>query len=111
MPKLLHVAPKYSHHKASGQAVVKLNGVDHYLGPWKSKASIAEYDRLTGEWMPRDGGNLLLDQEQAAHLLRSSPSVLGWIRPYFGTDELVKGITRYCLWVCDREAAQRLRHG
>lgn len=51
MPKLLHAWPKYRLHKASGQAVVTLHGDDHYLGPWKSKASIAEYDRLIGEWL------------------------------------------------------------
>ena len=51
MPKLIHVAPSYRHHKPSGQAVVTLNSVDHYLGPWKSKASRIEYDRLIGEWL------------------------------------------------------------
>ena len=51
MPKLLHSAPKYRHHKPSGQAVVTLAGVDHYLGPWRSKASELEYDRLIGEWL------------------------------------------------------------
>ena len=35
--------PKYRRHKPSGQAVVTLSGRDHYLGPWKSKASRAEY--------------------------------------------------------------------
>jgi hypothetical protein len=49
MPKLRHAAPKYRHHKPSGQAVVNLDGVDHYLDPWKSKASNAGYDCLTGE--------------------------------------------------------------
>ena len=43
--------PSYRHHKPTGQAVVTLNGKDFYLGPWKSKASIAEYDRLIGEWL------------------------------------------------------------
>ena len=28
-----------------------MDGKDHYLGPWKFKASIAEYDRLIGEWL------------------------------------------------------------
>jgi integrase len=51
MPKLLHVSPKYRHHKPSDRAVVTLNGVDHYLGPWRSKASKVEYDRLIGEWL------------------------------------------------------------
>ncbi len=41
MPNLLHVTPKYRLHKPSGQAVVTLNGVDHYLGPWQSKNSSA----------------------------------------------------------------------
>ncbi len=51
MPKLLHTSPAYRHHKPSGQAVVTLNGLDHYLGPWRSRASKAEYDRLIGEWL------------------------------------------------------------
>lgn len=34
--------PGYRRHKPSGQAVVTLSGRDFYLGPWKSKASIAE---------------------------------------------------------------------
>ena len=51
MPKLVHSTPKYRLHRASGQAVVTLNGRDYYLGPWMSKASRAEFDRLIGEWL------------------------------------------------------------
>lgn len=51
MPKLIHAAPKYSYHKASKQAVVTIQGRDIYLGPWQSKASKLEYDRLIGEWL------------------------------------------------------------
>ena len=43
--------PSYRRHKRSGQAVVTIGGTDHYLGPWKSKASRTEYDRLIGEWL------------------------------------------------------------
>ncbi|MGA2498396.1 MAG: recombinase XerD [Tepidisphaeraceae bacterium] len=43
--------PKMSHHRASGQAIVRLNGRDFYLGPWKSKAATIEYDRLVAEWL------------------------------------------------------------
>src|SRR5262249_20685670 len=45
--------PSYRKHKASGQAVVTLNGVDHYLGRFNSPESKVEYDRLTGEWLAR----------------------------------------------------------
>lgn len=54
MPRLVHTAPKYRKHKPSGQAVVTLNGRVHYLGPYGSKASHREYDRLLGEWLARD---------------------------------------------------------
>ena len=43
--------PKYRKHKASGQAIVSLSGVDHYLGPHGTKTSKLEYDRLIGEWL------------------------------------------------------------
>jgi hypothetical protein len=41
--------PKHRKHKASGQAVVTIAGRDHYLGPWRSRISHVEYDRLIGE--------------------------------------------------------------
>lgn len=43
--------PSYRRHKHSGQAVVTLDGRDFYLGPWRSKVSRTEYDRLIGEWL------------------------------------------------------------
>lgn len=51
MPKLNRSIPKYRKHKASGQAIVTLNGKDVYLGPHGSKASRDEYDRVIGEWI------------------------------------------------------------
>ena len=54
MPKLKKSLPKYRRHKASGQAVVTLNGRDFYLGPWGTRASRLEYDKLVAEWMSAD---------------------------------------------------------
>ena len=51
MPRLSQSVPKYSLHRASGQAVVTIQGKDHYLGPHGTKASKLEYDRLVGEWL------------------------------------------------------------
>ncbi len=50
MPRLTNSLPKYRKHKASGQAIVTLDGRDFYLGPHGTKASLREYDRLVGEW-------------------------------------------------------------
>ena len=43
--------PSYRRHKPSGQAVVTLDGRDYYLGPYGSRASKAEYDRLIAQWL------------------------------------------------------------
>ncbi len=51
MPKLSNSLPKYRCHKASGQAIVTLAGKHHYLGPYGTKASRLEYDRLIAEWV------------------------------------------------------------
>lgn len=53
MPKLLNRPPAYRLHKASGQAVVTLDGKDHYLGPHGSKASQAKYQQLLAEFLSR----------------------------------------------------------
>lgn len=43
--------PSYRLHKATGQAVVTLNGSDFYLGRFGSSASREAFDRLIGEWL------------------------------------------------------------
>ena len=60
------------------------------------------FPMITGG-MPRDGGNLLLSLEEAQKLSDSHTDVHGFIRPYVGTDELVKGNQRRCLWISDAE--------
>ncbi len=51
MPKLSTSVPKYRKHRASGEAVVTINGREHYLGPHGTKASKLEYDRLINQWL------------------------------------------------------------
>ena len=51
MPRLTQQVPKYRKHKASGQAVVTLSGRQFYLGPYGTRASHREYDRLVTEWL------------------------------------------------------------
>jgi integrase len=43
--------PAYRLHKATGQAVVRLDGRDHYLGKHATEASHQKYRRLIAEWL------------------------------------------------------------
>ncbi|MFV2069345.1 MAG: tyrosine-type recombinase/integrase [Pirellulales bacterium] len=74
MPRLTKSVPKYRKHRATGQAVITLNGKDHYLGPHGTKVSKREYDRLIGEWQangrraPAEHSDLTISELLAAYL-------------------------------------------
>ena len=47
--------PSYLLHQRSGQARVRIDGKDHYLGPYESPESRERYDALIAQWMARSG--------------------------------------------------------
>jgi hypothetical protein len=53
MARRRNTIPSYRLHRASGQAVVTLNGVDHYPGLHDTEASRQEYDWVTAQWLAR----------------------------------------------------------
>lgn len=53
--------------------------------------------------MPRDGGHLFLTTDEAHELWRN-PATRPFVRRFLGSDELIKGKLRYCLWIEDGEA-------
>ena len=66
--------PKMTRHRASGQAVVRLNYRDHYLGPWGSRAARVAYDRLIAEWLAagRQGAPVARIQKMPLSIRRGS---------------------------------------
>jgi integrase len=101
MPRLKKQLPKYSLHKSSGQAVVRIDGKMHYLGPHGSPESREKYQRLIDRIQARRkkknrrpaatppppvprGADLLI-KNLAAEFLRSgvediSPSELSFVK-------------------------------
>ena len=57
MPRLTVSNPAYRKHRASGQAVVTVNGRDVYLGPHGTAASRRAYDRQIAEWLAAGRGS------------------------------------------------------
>jgi hypothetical protein len=51
MPRLRFKLPSYCRHKATGQAVVTIDGHDHYLGRYGSPESKARYDEVIARLM------------------------------------------------------------
>ena len=48
---------------------------------------------------PVDGGHLLLDRNERNDLLRRHPDVDPLIRRLYGSQEMMKGLERWCLWI------------
>lgn len=52
--------------------------------------------------MPRDGGHLFLSADEAG-ALRQDPQTRPYVRQFVGSEELINGKQRYCLWVEDED--------
>lgn len=53
--------------------------------------------------MPRDGGHLILSSEEKDKLLKVHPEATRIIRRLYGSDELINGLERWCLWIEDED--------
>jgi hypothetical protein len=58
--------------------------------------------------MPRDGGHLFLSTDEVSEI-RQDPQTRPYVRRFVGSEELINGKQRYCLWIEDRdtEAAKK----
>ncbi len=52
--------------------------------------------------MPRDGGHLFLSNQEARELRRNTATKF-YVRRFLGSDELINGKLRFCLWIKDAE--------
>lgn len=85
MPRLVNRAPSYRLHKASGRAVVTLNGDDVYLGVHNTPESRAEYARVLGEWYAR--GQQAPAAGEVARVSDVIAAYWSYASVYYGTPE------------------------
>lgn len=84
MPRLSHSVPRYRKHRASGQALVEINGRRHYLGPHGTKASKLEYDRLITEWLSAGRSTAFGVPETVISVVELIVSYLEYAKAYYG---------------------------
>ena len=68
-----------------------------------SPKHVANFSTMMTGAMPRDGGHLILSMEEARDLIERRPMAQPFIRRYLGSDELINGNIRYCIWVDDSQ--------
>ena len=69
----------------------------------KANAPLGEQSVMLFGNMPRDGGNLFLDGDLAAKVTSDDPDTGPFIKRFVGSDELINGRLRYCLWIDDAD--------
>jgi integrase len=79
MPKR---APKYSLHKPSGRARVRIKGKDIYLGDYNSRESLERYNEIVAKWLT---GKCDIDRE-ALTLSRLAIMYVDFARGYYRKD-------------------------
>jgi len=71
-----------------------------------------------GKWLmlkgnqPTDGGHLCLSSTERDSLLSAAPEAKKFVMQYVGSQELIRGEQRYCIWVEDnqKEEAEKIEH-
>ncbi len=95
-----------SKHLYDGDLVKQCSNIGPYLVPnstvfvQQARAPLGDRSPMLFGNMPRDGGHLLLDSH-VAHQVATDPTVRPYIKKLMGSDELINGKTRYCLWIDD----------
>ena len=76
----------------------------------KKRFPIANLSPMTFGNKPTDGGHLLLDRNERDELLALNAAAAPFVRRIYGSQELLKGIERWCIWVSERdlEVAKRI---
>jgi hypothetical protein len=71
----------------------------------KLDSPIGQQSKMLFGNMPRDGGHLILD-EVVAKKLQSDPRTSRFVKKLVGSEELIQGKLRYCLWIEDRDVEE-----
>lgn len=93
---------------SNGREVVRVcNEINAYLEDKSTlklvpqKNPISCQSKMEKGNQPTDDGGLILSRQEWVLRREESDEVASHIRPFYGSDEIVNGNPRYCLWLCD----------
>lgn len=98
-------------------SVKQCSAIGPYLVPdslayvQKSHQPIGQQSVMLFGNMPRDGGHLFLDRDLMEKVFAEDEAARPFIKRFVGSDELISGKLRYCLWIEDDAATVALGSG
>ena len=94
----------------------KASNINAYLvaGPnveiEQSRSPISELHPMLFGNMPRDGGHFVLSSLERKNMLIDYPELQPFIRPYLGSEQMIQGKIRYCIWIEDEHEGFANKH-
>jgi len=98
----------YSMTTENESVLTECDYINPYLVPRKSPfikktaTPISDIKPMTKGNQPTDGGNLLLKYDDLQSLNLSKPDELKFIRRLYGSEEFISGVSKYCIWINDK---------
>ena len=71
----------------------------HHVFLFRRSKSISGLKEMVFGNMAADGGHLILSEKEYGNLVNQSPDLKPYLRKLVGSEELIKGKIRYCLWL------------
>jgi len=91
-----------------GSVVVKdAENINAYLVPANNvvvdplRQPTAQLARMLFGNMPRDGGAFILSEDERLRLLERAPEAEQYVKAYIGSEQMIQGKSRWCIWVED----------
>lgn len=94
----------------------KTENINAYLVAGKNaeieqlRIPISEVSPMLFGNMPRDGGHFILTGDQRSQALKQYPEIEKFIRPYLGSEQMIQGKPRWCIWINDEQKEFAEKH-
>jgi hypothetical protein len=95
----------------NGNVKINVPNINAYLSPsnnlfiTKLTSPISDFPKISLGSAAYDGGYLMITPPERNEIIRDYPNANKFFKLFIGSDEFIKGIERYCLWINDEDLA------
>lgn len=76
----------------------------------QARVPLADLSPMLFGNMPRDGGHFIYSSDQRADVLKKFPEIERFFRKYYGSEEMIQGKGRWCVWIDESDLEYALGH-
>ena len=80
-----------------------------FINLYRRSKPVNNFPKMLWGNKPTDDGNLILDKQERDLIINSCPEANKYIKKYTGSNELINGIERWCIWITDHDKDQALK--